>query len=85
MQRKCPFCSTPADHHQGFAEVHLGIPWRMRQRHEHLALMEPLQPHVIFNDGVAARESVFFFQPVEDALGRVTLLAVVVALSPSRI
>jgi len=47
----------------------------MRQRHEHLALTEPLQPHVVFDDGVAAGESVLFFQPVEDALGGVALFA----------
>jgi len=63
------------DHDQGFAEVSLRVAGRMRQRHEHLALMQPLQPHVIFDDGVAAGESVFLFQPVEDALGRVALFA----------
>jgi hypothetical protein len=46
----------------------------MLQRHEHLALAELAQPHVIFHDRVAAGVGVLVAQPFEDAFGRVALL-----------
>ena len=63
----------PADLHLRLAEVRLSMPWRMGQRHEHLALRGPLQTHVVLNDRVAAREAVLVPQPLEDPLGRVPL------------
>ena len=49
---------TPAIHDQRFAEVGLGVAWRMGQRHEHLLPAQPLRAHVGFHDRVAAREPV---------------------------
>ena len=46
----------------------LGVPRRMAQRHEHLALRHPLQPHVVLDDRVATREVVLVPQP--QRLGR---------------
>ena len=47
-----------SDHDQRFAEVGLGVAWRMGQRHEHLLPAQPLRAHVGFHDRVAAREPV---------------------------
>ena len=68
------FRYTSADLHLRLAEVRLGGPRRMGQRHEHLALRGPLQPHVVFDDGVAAREVVLVSESFEDPLGGVPLL-----------
>src|SRR5438445_7246406 len=46
----------------------------MLERHEHLPLTQLPQPPVVFDDGVATRESALVPQPLEDSLGRVTLL-----------
>jgi hypothetical protein len=46
----------------------------MFQRHEHLALAQLPQPHVVLHDRVAARVAVLVAQPLEDPLGGVTLL-----------
>ena len=56
------------------AEVGLGMPRRMHQRHEHL--LRPLPParHVVLHDRDAAREAVLVAQPLEDPLRRVLLL-----------
>ena len=47
-----------ADHHLRLAEVGLGIPGWMRQRHEHLALAQLPEPHVVLHDRVAAEIAV---------------------------
>ena len=56
------------------AEVGLGVPRRMHQRHEHL--LRPLPPagDVVLHDRDAAREAVLVPQPLEDPLRRVLLL-----------
>jgi hypothetical protein len=41
-----------ADHHHRFPEVSLRIAGRMGQRHEHLALAQMPQPHVVLHDRV---------------------------------
>ena len=64
-----------ADQRHRLAEIHLRMPRRMRQRHEHLAPARHLPPHVILHHGVAAAIAVFVAQPLEDPLGRVPLLA----------
>ena len=58
-----------ADHADGFAEVRLGMSWRMHQRHEHL--LRPLAParNVVLHDRDLAREAVLVAQPLENALG----------------
>src|SRR5436190_10471618 len=46
----------------------------MLQRHEHFALAQLPEPHVVLHNRVAARVSVLIAQPFEDPLGRMTLL-----------
>ena len=48
----------PADDHQGFTKVALGVPRGMGQRHEHLLRPPPMFPHVVLHDGVLAGEPV---------------------------
>ena len=66
----------PGDDHDRFAEVRLGMPRRMRQRHEHLSKATAPLPNVILDDGLPAVEAVLVAQPVEYPLRRVALLAV---------
>jgi len=47
----------PANHAHRFAKIHLRMARRMRQRHKGLSTARPLDPHMILDDGVAARES----------------------------
>jgi len=49
------------DHYQRFAEVGLGLAWRMHQRHEHLPAAQLLSAHIVLDDGVAASKIMFFF------------------------
>ena len=48
------FLLDSCDHHQRFAEIRLCISRRMRQRHEHLFVLQPRLAHVILHDRVAA-------------------------------
>jgi hypothetical protein len=59
----------PADHPHRFAEIHLGMARRMRQRHEGLAPPRPLDPNVILDDGVAARKAMLVAKTLEYPLG----------------
>ena len=68
------FALHPADDHQGFAKVALGVPRGMGQRHEHLLRPPPMFPHVVLHDGVLAGEPVLVPQALKDALGGVALL-----------
>ncbi len=70
------FLPDPADHHQGFAKISLGVARRVVQRDKHLSPPALLLAHVILDDGVAAGEPVLVPQPIKNPLGRVTLLAV---------
>ena len=65
----------PADEHHGFAKIRLGMARGVVQRHEHLLPAPLLIAHVVLHDRVAAREPVLIPQPIENPLGRVTLLA----------
>ena len=56
------------------AEVGLGMPRRVHQRHEHLLRPLPPASHVVLHDRDAAREAVLVPQPLEDPLRRVLLL-----------
>ena len=76
------FLLDPADHHQRFAEIGLGVAGRVVQRHEHLPPAAALLAHVILHDGVAAGEPVLVPQPLENPLGRVTLLAALADIVP---
>ena len=64
----------PANHAHRFAEIHLRMARRMRQRHEGLSPARPLDPYIILDDGVAAREPMLVAQTLENPLGRMTLL-----------
>ena len=64
----------PAYLAERLAEVHLGVPGRMRQGHEHLLGPALLLPNVVGDDGDAAGEAVLVAQPLEDPLRRVPLL-----------
>ena len=59
---------------QRVAEVHLRLPGRMGQRHEHLLALLRQLPHRVLHHRVAAREA-GFPQPFPDPFGRVPLLA----------
>jgi hypothetical protein len=63
-----------ADLTEGFAEIHLGVPGRMRQGDEHLLGPALLLPDVVGDDGDAAGEAVLVAQPLEDTLCRMPLL-----------
>jgi hypothetical protein len=56
------------------AEVGLRVSRRMRERHEHLALAQLPEPHVVLYDRIAARVPVLVGQPLRDPLGGVALL-----------
>jgi hypothetical protein len=57
------------DYHLRFAKVGLRFGRGVLERHEHLALTQLSQPHILFDDRVAADVGVFLAQPVEDPLG----------------
>ena len=61
----------PADHHNGFAKVGLG----MIERNEHLAISPPVVPNIVLDDRVAAGKPMFVTELLEDPLGRMALLA----------
>ena len=64
----------PTDHCDSLAKIHLRVARRVSQGHEGLPPSCPADPHVILHDGVAAREPMLVTKPLEDPLGRVTLL-----------
>ena len=64
----------PADDHQGFAEVALGVARRMGQRHEHLPGLAAVLADVVLDDGVPAIEAVLVPETLKDALGGMPLL-----------
>jgi hypothetical protein len=63
-----------ADLAERLAEVHLGVPGRMRQGDEHLLGPALLLPDIVGDDGDAAGEAVLVAQPLEDPLCRMPLL-----------
>ncbi|KNX42317.1 hypothetical protein ROTO_02030 [Roseovarius tolerans] len=64
------------DDHHGFAEIRLGIPGRVGERHEHLTSTPLAVPDIVLDDRVAAGETVLLAQPVIYPLGGMALLAV---------
>ena len=64
----------PADDHQGFAKVALGVARRMGQGHEHLLRPAAMLPHLVLDDGVLAAEPMLVPESLEDPLGGVALL-----------
>ena len=74
MTKQWAFCSTPADDHQGLAEVALGVARRVGQGHEHLFGLAAMLPHVVLDRGVSAVEPMLVPESLEDPLGGVPLL-----------
>ncbi len=73
--RSAPILILPSmttDHRHRFTEVGLRVSRRMLQRHEHLALAQLPEPHVVLHNRVAARVAVLIAQPFENPLGRMT-------------
>ena len=66
--QEMPLLLDPANHHYSLAKVHLGIPWRMHQRHEQLLLPQARFPHVTLHHGVAAAEAVLYLEPIPKCL-----------------
>ena len=69
----------PGDDRPRFAEISLRVPWRMRQRYEHLPAMAAMLTNVVLHDRVPTGESLFVTKTLEDALRRVPLLPIAVA------
>jgi hypothetical protein len=66
----------PADLAERLAEVHLGVPGRMRQGHEHLLGPAFLLPNIVGDNRDPAGEAVLVPQPFEDPLRCVPLLRI---------
>lgn len=75
------FLLDTADDDHRLAEVGLGMPRRMRQRHEHLAASSLALPHIILHDRIAAGKAMLVLEPLEHPLRRVALLAVDLAIT----
>jgi hypothetical protein len=63
-----------ADLAKRLAEIHLGVPGRMRQGHEDFLGPALLLPNMVGDDREAAGEAMLVAQPLEDPLRRVPLL-----------
>ena len=65
-------------------EIGQCMPRRVGQRHEHLPTPPLAIAHVVLDDRKAAGQAMFRTQPVEHALGRVTLptIHILVAVKP---
>ena len=72
--QKVRLACNARDHGQRLTKVGLAMAGWVRKRHEHLLVAQPPLVHVVFDDGLAPGECVLRLQPLEDALGRVTLL-----------
>jgi hypothetical protein len=64
----------PGDLCQRLAKINLRMSRIVPQRHEHLAMPQPVRPHVVLNDGDPASVAVLVANPFEDPLCRVPLL-----------
>src|SRR5262252_2757061 len=65
----------PGDLRQRFAKIHLCMARIVPQWHEHLAMPQPLRPHVVFHDGDPAGIAVLVAKPFEDPLRGMPLLS----------
>jgi hypothetical protein len=64
----------PADDPDRFTKIHLCVPGRMIQRHEHLLRSLPAQRHVVLYDCDPARIPVLVPKPLKNPLRCVLLL-----------
>jgi hypothetical protein len=65
----------PRDLRQRLAKIDLRMARIVPQWHEHLAMPQPLRPHIVLNDGDPARVAVLVAKPFEDPLRGMPLLA----------
>ena len=65
-RKEVGFLLDPADHHQRFAEISLGMARGVVQRDKHLPPTAQLIAHVILDDGVAAGEPVLVSKPIKN-------------------
>jgi hypothetical protein len=70
-REKVGFLLDPANHHQGFAKISLGVARCVVQRDKHLPPAALLLAHVILDDGVAAGEPVLVPQPIKNPLDEI--------------
>jgi len=65
----------PRDLRQRLAKIDLCMAGIVPQWHKHLAVPQPLRPHIVFNDGDPAGVTVLVAKPLEDSLRGMPLLA----------
>src|SRR5215470_693506 len=65
----------PRDLRQRLAKIHLCMARIVPQWHEHLAMPQPLRPHVVLDDGNPAGIAVLVPEPFEDPLRGMPLLS----------
>jgi hypothetical protein len=65
----------PRDLRQRLAKIHLRMAGIVPQWHEHLAMPQPLRPHVVLNDGDPAGIAVLVAKPLKDPLRGMPLLS----------
>src|ERR1700756_3049253 len=58
----------PRDLRHSLAKIYLRMARIMPQWHEHLAMPQPLRPHVVFNDGDPTGIAVLVAKPFENPL-----------------
>ena len=63
----------PGDLRQRFTKIHLRMARIVPQRHKHLAVPQPVHPHVIPNNGDPTAVAVLVAKPFEDPLRGVPL------------
>jgi len=64
----------PGDLRQRLTKIHLRVTGIVPQRHKHLAVLQPVRPHVVPNNGDPAAIAVLVTKPFEDPLRGVPLL-----------
>ena len=74
-QKKMSLLLKPADHHQRFAEVSLGMPRSVGQRHKHLSTAALMFADIVLNRRIAFLKFVLVPQPFKNTLGGVAWLA----------
>ena len=64
----------PGDLRQRLTKIHLRVTGIVPQRHKHLAVLQPVRPRVVPNNGDPAAIAVLVTKPFEDPLRGVPLL-----------
>lgn len=74
MTNRATWQRSPARSTLGEAEIDLSRPRRMRERHQDVAMRLLAGPYGVFHHRHAADVTALIPQPIEDSLGRMTLL-----------